>query len=462
MAQKCALIVDDSRTARRFLARVLEQHQMEVLTAESAEVALEILSTSRPDVIFMDHMMPGMDGFQALRAIKNNPATATIPIMMYTSQSGELYVGQARALGAVGVLPKQIKPVEVSELLESLHLVPGLGDVEAAPADASGEQEAETAVAEASDIREAIRPVDWDELHRWMEEMLRHHGDALRGDIESSMRSLLDERFGDAANDASEDEQAPPETEEPRRSVLTSVLVAGLALVSAVFLWLHLDTQRKWQEVSVQNAALLAAMDRQRLAEAEDTVGLRDYLDAERDNLSRRYRDYLEALEWSVNQTGEYGVGEMPLSDSRLEIISGLLERLRDSGFEGAIEVSVHAGEFCLQQDSSGRWRAAEPALPVADCDRIGWPTAEGFAQSPRESVAFANFRTELASLDSAIDLRVEDVGNLMPMYAYPVNPQAATADDWNRVAARNNRVQVRLLPASEPRELLSQELPSS
>ena len=41
-----------------------------------------------------------------MQAIKNNPATATIPILMYTSQEGELYLGQARALGAIGVLPK--------------------------------------------------------------------------------------------------------------------------------------------------------------------------------------------------------------------------------------------------------------------------------------------------------------------------------------------------------------------
>ena len=69
-------------------------------------------------------MMPGMDGFQAVQAIKNNPRTATIPIMMYTSQEGELYLGQARALGAVGVLPKQIKPADVSKVLYQLHLVP--------------------------------------------------------------------------------------------------------------------------------------------------------------------------------------------------------------------------------------------------------------------------------------------------------------------------------------------------
>ena len=45
--------------------------------------------------------MPGMDGFQAVQAIKNNPLTATIPIMMYTSQEGELYLSQKGALGEV-------------------------------------------------------------------------------------------------------------------------------------------------------------------------------------------------------------------------------------------------------------------------------------------------------------------------------------------------------------------------
>ena len=67
--------------------------------------------------------MPGMDGFQAVQAIKNNPRTATIPIMMYTSQEGELYLSQARALGAIGVLPKQIKHADVSKVLDQLHLL---------------------------------------------------------------------------------------------------------------------------------------------------------------------------------------------------------------------------------------------------------------------------------------------------------------------------------------------------
>src|SRR5580765_7815085 len=124
MGAKRALIVDDSKSARLFLARVLEKYDIDVDSAESAAAAIDYLTSNRPDVIFMDHMMPGMDGLQAVQAIKNDPRTATIPIMMYTSQEGELYLGQARALGALGVLPKQIKPTDVSKVLYKLHLVP--------------------------------------------------------------------------------------------------------------------------------------------------------------------------------------------------------------------------------------------------------------------------------------------------------------------------------------------------
>ena len=125
MAARRALVVDDSRSARAFLTRVLERHALAVNGVESAEEAIEYLTRQRPDVIFMDHLMPGMDGFQAVQAIKNNPHTATIPIMMYTSQEGELYLSQARALGAIGVLPKQIKHVDVTKALDQLRL---LGD----------------------------------------------------------------------------------------------------------------------------------------------------------------------------------------------------------------------------------------------------------------------------------------------------------------------------------------------
>jgi CheY-like chemotaxis protein len=123
MSSKRALVVDDSKSARAFLARILERHEITVDAAESAEAAIEYLTRNKPDVIFMDHMMPGMDGFQAVQSIKNNPRTSTIPILMYTSQEGDLYAGQARALGADGVLPKQIKQSDVTKMLFQLQLV---------------------------------------------------------------------------------------------------------------------------------------------------------------------------------------------------------------------------------------------------------------------------------------------------------------------------------------------------
>jgi CheY-like chemotaxis protein len=123
MSAKRALVVDDSKSARAFLSRILERHEIAVDAADSAEAAIDYLTRHKPDVIFMDHMMPGMDGFQAVQSIKNNPRTSTIPILMYTSQEGDLYLGQARALGAEGVLPKQIKQADVTKMLYQLRLV---------------------------------------------------------------------------------------------------------------------------------------------------------------------------------------------------------------------------------------------------------------------------------------------------------------------------------------------------
>ena len=84
MSAKRALVVDDSKSARVVLSRMLEKYGIAVDTADSAESALDYLERERPDVVFMDHLMPGMDGLQAVKIIKANPATATIPIMMYT------------------------------------------------------------------------------------------------------------------------------------------------------------------------------------------------------------------------------------------------------------------------------------------------------------------------------------------------------------------------------------------
>src|SRR3984885_1686887 len=192
MARKSALVVDDSKSARVILSRMLEKYDIEVDMAESAEQAIEYLKSNRPDAIFMDHLMPGMDGLQAVKAIKGNPQTAMIPIMMYTSQEGELYVGQARALGAMGVLPKQVRPVDVSKVLYELHLLPDRRDM-TEPALAPVELEGGTPVQRAP-AAVAGRGADWG---RRVETAVKNQGVDVRRFIVASLDSFASRIVGD-------------------------------------------------------------------------------------------------------------------------------------------------------------------------------------------------------------------------------------------------------------------------
>lgn len=120
MAIKNALVVDDSKSARMMLQRLLSKMNVKADLVESAEAALVFLDRSQPDVIFMDHMMPGMDGLEATQLIKSNPKTATIPTIMYTSKEGEEYFDIAKSHGAQGVLPKPANQEAVMAVIESL------------------------------------------------------------------------------------------------------------------------------------------------------------------------------------------------------------------------------------------------------------------------------------------------------------------------------------------------------
>jgi len=115
-----ALLVDDSKSARFALRKLLERNGLRVDIAENAEQALGFLNNHHPDVIFMDHLMPGMDGFEAVKIIKNQPNTASIPVVMCTSKDGEAYTAQAQAIGAVDILSKPATPGSLKVVLSKL------------------------------------------------------------------------------------------------------------------------------------------------------------------------------------------------------------------------------------------------------------------------------------------------------------------------------------------------------
>lgn len=118
MLDKAALIIDDSATARTMLKYKLNKFDVMVESAADGFEALQLLQSHQPDVIFLDHIMPGMDGFQVLQQLKSNPLTQAIPVVMYTSQAAPKYTVEAKALGAIGVMPKQVTNELLSQMLD--------------------------------------------------------------------------------------------------------------------------------------------------------------------------------------------------------------------------------------------------------------------------------------------------------------------------------------------------------
>ena len=102
------LIVDDSPTEQHVISRMLEKHGYETVVASDGEEAIAIAESARPDVILMDVVMPGMDGFQATRQLAKNPMTANIPVVMVTTKDQETDRVWGLRQGAVDYLMKPI------------------------------------------------------------------------------------------------------------------------------------------------------------------------------------------------------------------------------------------------------------------------------------------------------------------------------------------------------------------
>lgn len=133
MSVKTALVVDDSKSARFALRKYLENHSFKVDTVDGAEEAYGFLRLQRPQVIFLDHVMPGIDGFQALHDIKHNPQTADIPVVICSSNDGEDFRAEAMQKGASQVLQKPPRPEHLTLILAALQNQPVPQPVAAAP-----------------------------------------------------------------------------------------------------------------------------------------------------------------------------------------------------------------------------------------------------------------------------------------------------------------------------------------
>jgi CheY-like chemotaxis protein len=486
---KRALIVDDSRSARVILSRMLEQHGMVVDTAESAEQALEYLQQGRPDVIFMDHLMPGMDGFQAVQAIKSDVQTATIPLMMYTSQEGELYVSQARALGAIGVLPKTVRPVDVSRVLYQLHLLPdrrsqrttlferaagaALSAAQPGLAQAQASQEAPLVGSEATpDETAAAGAAAWSgapvaalaELHaslrqsvqQLVKDQLAEQRRFMLATFEAFARRLgteIKENTPPRAPAAAAVETLPIEPQ-PRQwwpVALTALLGVIPALVLGALYWRALDENRVvGRQVTELKAEIIDLADKVAAMPPPMTFMSPSLLPSMPQALPVG-AGQAAAVPMSATEAAPLAIeyvpfSETPLANGRLDRLRAVAAPLEAQRARARIIVESYVGDFCLKGSPADGFVVAEPAVPFQKCDMVGNPFDDSLAPAQRQSVDFANFVASLRKrTGGAVVVEIVNAGRRNPV-EYPEQAEGSTAGAWNTVAAQNNRVEFRVV----------------
>jgi CheY-like chemotaxis protein len=449
MTHRLALVVDDSRTARVTLKRMLEQLDIDADTVDSAQKAIDYLVEKTPDVIFMDHMMPGMDGLQAVEVIKSNPGTATIPIMMYTSKEGDLYVSQARALGAVGILPKKVEPAELYQVLNKLGLIEERR-TSRSPDGISfvllNDPPDEISLSAARDDMEEIASKAADAVS---------HPHAAPGDLASLLENYHHEMGRDVRELSAAVDQLTAAQSPASKSSFNFVSPAVVGLLMLIPLLWSInntnETRATLESAKRQLDQLELAQHHQQEQASKDnstTVALRERLNNQKQQAAEQSSLLYNSISWAINQSSSYDLNEEAYSDRRLAIIQELIIRLKALGFTGTVQLHSHLGEFCLTGDEVNGHTLSPPDLPVTSCTLIGHPRQQLPSQGERQSIAFANFLATSPLLNNS-GISIDLVPHLYsrPRVTYPSRHQDITAFEWNRVAATNNRVEVALIP---------------
>ena len=435
MTTALALVVDDSRMARHMLSKMLKEQGIDVDTVESGEEALGYLCDKKPSMIFMDHTMPGMDGFQTLRAIKNDPHTAAIPIIMYTSKEGEVYESQARALGAVGVIPKTLKPLELAKVLEKQQLLPG---------QAPSKRQTTVTVVDRPAANDVVivenDTIALDEEVAAAEAKAASKTAELR-ELEQRLQQLT-EQLQDLNN-------RPIERRANTRS--SRLQYFGLALcvvLIGILLMYNTQISRQVNEIRFENAGLKRALQEQTTA-AEST---KDELETQLSDASTQSvqanRRFFESMEWALNQEGQFPFGEKPFNEKLVGTLSRLAENLQSVGFHGEINVRSHLGRFCTQTADTGESVLPEDGTPMSACEVMEFDPDNVETLGNEQTSGFAAFLPAFdAEFGDSIRLTLSTAADRRPLARYPLPDPEMDAARWNALAARNQRIEISINP---------------
>lgn len=438
MTGKKALIVDDSKLAQFVLKRMLTEHNIVVDMAESAEEALGYLVHEKPDVIFMDHTMSGMNGLQALKVIKGNPDTAMIPVMMYTSQDNGLYMSQARALGAIDILPKQLKPVELEKVLLKLNLAstslkttPEITDTdeEMTPTQfAANEQAATNDTEELSKlVREAEAVLEKETLKQFVHQELEkqsHHFSTILKNINNHLEELSSQGPKTSLDALLDDI--------PVRTQRSNILWPLLFLVGTITFG-GLYHQLNHSANTLKAVAATPPPPYSNAASAETRANSNANID------QATTTALLAALESSLNFNNETPYGTALLGDKALQKLFSITTSLTTTNFHGELRIIAHTGVFCLANNGQGELILPEESILASECQVVE-PIMEIEQIATPKLLQFVN--------DINIDpnkhfiITLESQGGTEPRAHYPSISLKTLAKHWNQIAQYNRRVE--------------------
>lgn len=466
-----ALIVDDSTTAQYRLKKMLRRYPLDIDIVDSGEAALRYLARHAPAVIFMDHLMPGIDGFRALQIIKSNPDTAMIPVIMYTSKSGDVYTGQARALGALDVVSKdRINATDLSKVMEAIQIYPSAKPDEADAVESAEFIAAANKVSNAANSMADASPIDRRaaslEQARNLELRLSHMEHSLEDNRRfitsrvvrelQGLRQNLRKELGDILQQQPAlpaPAPAPIIEHKPTNagwSLLAGFLsVAALAVIGYFLLTINQQLSQSQEQQDqlgkqLQEVAELASKEPELVSPATlNAAGPQPVaFTATQDNT------LLADLAWTFNQSGTLAFHQNSIDPKPLLRLHELLHRLASNGFKGTATVNIFVGDFCVTIDNMGMAQLAPVNKTLGDC----MLSSEIYTLERLQDDYSREVNMILGNLTRDVNSTIQISINAAPgPDPYPERIPIINAGDWNSLAQNNNRLELTLVADNEP-----------
>ena len=473
MSNKRALIVDDSTTAQYRLKKMLRSYDLHIDAVDSGEAALRYLSTNAPDVIFMDHLMPGMDGFRALQIIKSHPETATIPVIMYTSKSGDVYTGQARALGALDVVSKDtINAADLSKVMQAIHIyrdesaptpksestddqpefiaaANGVSDVDIAPIEFRPPNPAGVEQSRSLELRLSHIEHTMEDSRRFITSRVVRELQGLRHNIKQELTEIL------ASNNNAQPAPQPELVEEPPErtsassgwAILSVILIAALLVIVIFYFGRMSDAinQAQTQQLAL-DAKLKTMLDQKSTEPLLTSSSVLAAQAAKADNNAGSV--YLSDLAWAFNQSSALQFNQNNVDPKILIRLHEFLSRIINSGFKGTVLATIYVGNFCLSTDNLGQFQIPPDSASMTTC----MLSSEVYGLDRVMKQYGNDIESVLNNLSPKQKKAITIVINsVIGPESYPERTPSVLVKDWNAVAQANNRLELRLDASANP-----------